>query len=347
MRRPVDLIGPAQKNFCAGPLCCGKDILPERKSPFPVTTAEICAIIKASDPEAAASGQNGLSGTEGKKKAMGNLICPVCGQRLEETEQGYACPKRHNYDKAKSGYVNLLLSNGKNSKLPGDNKLMVTARKNFLEKGYYRPLAQVLCREVAARAGKAPVILDAGCGEGYYTDQVWKALQQAGKNPSITGIDISKFALNSAAKQNKGISYAVGSVFHLPVADHSCSMVLNLFAPYCGEEFRRVLAPEGYLFLVIPGENHLWELKQAVYDQPYRNQVKDYGLEGFALEQAVEVKDTIALQSGEDIKNLFSMTPYYYKTSAENAARLEALDSLTTQIQFEVLIYRLSESEKE
>ncbi|MGI5960255.1 MAG: putative RNA methyltransferase [Massiliimalia sp.] len=272
--------------------------------------------------------------------SLGNLICPVCGSLLEEQEHSYVCPKRHNYDKAKSGYVNLLLSNGKNSKLPGDNKLMVAARKNFLEKGYYQILSDALCKEVTALAPENPVILDAGCGEGYYTGNVWEALHEAGKNPCITGIDISKFALNSAAKQKKPVSYAVASVFHLPVMENSCHMVLNLFAPYCGEEFERVLEPGGFLFLIIPGEDHLWELKQAVYDEPYKNQVKDYALEGFRFQKAVKVANTITLESNEDIKNLFTMTPYYYKTSAENTARLDNLEQLTTTIQFEILIYQ-------
>ena len=35
-------------------------------------------------------------------------ICPVCGEILTESEKMLNCPKNHCFDKARSGYVNLL-----------------------------------------------------------------------------------------------------------------------------------------------------------------------------------------------------------------------------------------------
>ena len=276
---------------------------------------------------------------------MKQFLCPICQKELTSDGKSLSCNNRHTFDLSKSGYVNLLPPNAKHSKNPGDNKLMVDARKNFLEKGYYLPLVRELCAQAVrfSKEVKNPCVVDAGCGEGYYTSQVQQALSEVSQ-PEVFGIDISKFALNAAAKKNKAVRYAVGSVHHLPVAEESCDLLLNLFAPYSGEEFRRVLKKDGIFIMVIPGEEHLLGLKEAIYEEAYKNEVKDYALEGFELVHKAVVEDEILLKSQEDVKNLFMMTPYYYKTSQANKEKLDTLETLRTKIAFEILIYRKSES---
>lgn len=264
------------------------------------------------------------------------LICPKCKEKLNIEGRSYICPNKHCFDTAKSGYVNLLLANQMNSALPGDNKLMVQARKAFLDKGYYFPLAEKLCETVSRYAFDKCRILDAGCGEGYYTEKVASACPYA----EIVGIDISKNAADYAARRTKSVKFAVASVFHLPVADESCDIVSTLFAPYCGEEFLRVLKNGGVMVMVIPSERHLWQLKCAVYDEPYLNEVKDFALDGFELLSRETVTGEITLPCTEDITALFSMTPYYYKTGIEGQQRLSRLETLTTEIGFEVLAYK-------
>lgn len=266
------------------------------------------------------------------------FLCPNCGRTLIFAEHGYTCPAGHRFDCAKSGYVNLLRPDQKHAKLPGDNKLMVRARRDFLDAGYYAPLADALATHMQQCLPPDCRLLDAGCGEGYYTDRVAQALPQS----SILGIDISKFAVDYAARKNKAIRYAAASIFHLPVETASCDGLMTLFAPYCGEEFQRVLTPGGSLFLVIPGTRHLMGLKQALYADPYENEVKDYALEGFTLQKKIPVDFTLTLSSAADIQNLFMMTPYYYKTSAEDAARLFARTTLSTPASFEILHYTRS-----
>ncbi len=276
------------------------------------------------------------------------FCCPVCGEILQREEHTYRCAHGHCYDRAKSGYVNLLLPNQKHSKVPGDNKLMVRARSGFLNRGYYRPLADAVCEEAvtalaerrALGKGEKPVLLDCGCGEGYYTALVESALREAGESAALFGVDISKLAADAAAKRTKTVSFAAASVFRLPVPDASCDLLLHLFAPYCGEEFRRVLKPDGCYLMVIPGERHLWSLKRAVYERPYPNEVKDTQLPGFSLLRRRTVAYTLSLDNPDDILHLFQMTPYYYKTSREDAARVERLSALETEIQFELLLYR-------
>ena len=94
------------------------------------------------------------------------------------------------------------------------------------------------------------------------------------------------------------------------------------------------------MIMVIPSELHLWEMKQAIYDTPYKNEVKPYELEGFSLCGKQKLRYTIDLDNAADIQSLFSMTPYYYKTGREQQERLSALEKLTTTVDFEVLTYR-------
>ena len=66
--------------------------------------------------------------------------------------------------------------------------MMVNARREFLEKGFYRPMADELAREVSAAFSGAEGevrLLDAGCGEGYYTRILYDGLQAAGIDVSV------------------------------------------------------------------------------------------------------------------------------------------------------------------
>ena len=239
---------------------------------------------------------------------MSVLACPVCGEKLEISRKSYTCSNRHSFDIARSGYVNLLLSKQAGKAVHGDNKLMVAARRDFLESGHYEDLRTALCQRVAEFAADGSVILDAGCGEGYYTSAIIDRSEVAAE---VTGIDISKTAVEFAAKRKCGAVFAAGSVFHLPILSGSCDVLVTLFAPYCGEEFRRVLKKGGVMIMAIPSENHLWELKTAIYDVPYKNEVKDYELEGFEFLGSQRLTKKIRLDSAEEIRSLFSMTPYY------------------------------------
>ncbi|SEK81318.1 23S rRNA (guanine745-N1)-methyltransferase [Ruminococcus sp. YRD2003] len=271
---------------------------------------------------------------------MSVLICPVCGEMLENTGKSYICPKRHSFDIARSGYVNLLLSKHTGKAVHGDNKLMVQARRVFLNKGYYAPLCEAVCEETLKYAKNSSAVLDAGCGEGFYTSNIRASFDRSDIAVKMYGIDISKVAVEYAAKRDKSVRFAAASVFHLPVASGSCDMLVTMFAPYCGEEYSRVLKKSGVMIMAIPAENHLWELKKAIYETPYRNEVKPYELEGFEHISARRVSFTMELRDSSDIRSLFSMTPYYYKTGRTEQERLEALAELTTQADFEVLTYR-------
>lgn len=273
---------------------------------------------------------------------MSGFICPVCGERLRRDGNSYKCGKNHCFDISSKGYVNLLLSNQMNAKLPGDNKMMVNARSDFLGKGYYSHLAEAVS-DKAVSLFDGGRILDAGCGEGYYTEKIYEKIKARLDEFSLLGIDISKFACARAARRFKGderCEVGAASVFHIPVESGSVDMLVTMFAPFCREEYFRVLREDGLLLMAIPGEDHLLSLKKAVYDEPYKNQTADYDILGFDFVESVQITREIFIDNNEDIRKLFAMTPYYYKTSAEGHERVNALGELETQADFELLIYR-------
>ena len=270
----------------------------------------------------------------------GLFVCPLCGGALERQGGSYLCPAGHCYDISREGYTYLLPVNQRHSKAPGDDKAMTAARHAFLEKGYYAPLRDKLCQLAVELTGDAPAVLDNGCGEGYYTAGVYRALLEAGKAPRMAGIDISKFILRYAARREKGVEFAVASTYRLPVADSSVDVLLNCFSPLALEEFRRVLRPGGTFLYVVPAADHLWELKEVLYERPYPNEEKETPYEDFTYEAIVPVDGRIRLENQADIHALFQMTPYYWKTPKEGAERLASLDTLDCRIAFRVHIFR-------
>lgn len=271
---------------------------------------------------------------------MSLFRCPLCAAPLKRDAGACRCPKGHSFDVAREGYVHLLPPNQKHSALPGDDREMVRARRAFLSKEYYRPLLNTLCSEILAFSGEDPVLLDAGCGEGYYTAGIYQALLAAGKRPRMAGTDISKFALRAAARREKSVEFAVASSYRLPVPDGSVDVLVNCFSPLALEEFRRVLRPGGAYFYVVPGARHLWELKEILYDRPYPNEEKQTPYEGFAYQRVVPVDGMAEVQSREDVQNLFRMTPYFWKTPKEGAERLAAVERLKVRLSFRVHIFR-------
>ena len=264
------------------------------------------------------------------------LTCPICSYPLTATADEKSCrctgEKSHCFDFSKSGYLNLLCARAKE----GDSKEAIQARRLFLEAGYYQPLVEkilAILRQIPSHS-----LLDAGCGEGYYTNQF------AVDGRVVLGIDLSKTGVDYAARRAKQLQnragFAVASVFQLPVADAGIDIITNLFAPCAEEEFSRALKPGGHLLLVGAGEKHLLGLKRAIYEHPYKN-------EGRAdLPKTMELLDTvhlcyeITLESAEHIQALFSMTPYYWRTSPKDREKLNGIQTLTTEVEFDIFLFR-------
>lgn len=270
------------------------------------------------------------------------LRCPVCGAEMAEDVTSGAgvlyCigAKKHTFDRARSGYVHLAPRHSGG----GDAKEAVRARTAFLSAGYYRVAAEGLC-DVVGRHLASGLIVDAGCGEGYYTG----ALAASGQGKyELVGFDLSRDAVDAAARASRreGVPahYAVASLFELPLADESVDAIVNIFAPCAEEEFCRVLKPGGLLVLVGAGEKHLLGLKRALYQTTYDNAERADLPVGMTLCEQVTLRDEIEVEGSEQIAHLFSMTPYYWRTSFEDKRKLEGLERLQTGIEFDFKVYR-------
>ncbi|GAA1240397.1 rRNA (guanine-N1)-methyltransferase [Prauserella halophila] len=185
---------------------------------------------------------------------MSALRCSVCSAPLHPDGRSLRCVRRHSFDLAKQGYVNLLRAGVDAG--TADTSEMAAARADFLATGRYAPLVDVLARVVEA-SGEPEFVVDAGAGTGYYLAGVLDRVASAWG----LALDVSAPALRRAAKAHPRIGAVVWNLWEpWPVADGVADVVLDVFAPRNTAEFHRVLRPGGLLAVATPGAGHLREL---------------------------------------------------------------------------------------
>lgn len=266
------------------------------------------------------------------------LKCPVCGERMQTDTDGRVVrclgARTHCYDVARSGYLNFT-SPGDGV---GDGKAAVRARTQFLGGGYYEPLSDAV--NAILDELNAATVVDAGCGEGYYTNRM-------AQGRTVLGVDLSRDGIDSAAKSAKrngtDASFFVGSLFKLPVREGSIDVVTNLFAPCAETEFLRALRVGGYLVLVGVGERHLLGLKERIYDNAYLNPGRADLPTKMKLTDERRLSYEIEVCGQPMIQALFSMTPYYWRTCESDRNRLLGLEALTTTVDFNIYVFKKEE----
>ena len=270
---------------------------------------------------------------------MSIIICPNCKSLLHPFEKTLKCQNGHSFDFSKGGYINLLLANQKKKNNPGDNKMMLNARDEFLSTGQYDFLIDKIESTIntiepfSSFNDESNQLLDLGCGTGYYTRNLFKQ-----KKFKKTGIDISKTGIAKASAKDKDSLYIVGSAFNIPIEDNSIDLLLNIFSPIYLEELGRILKSGGYFIKVIPTGDHMKEVAELVYEEfiPHQSSIQK-DIESNSMFQIIKVgnlKKSIFL-SGKDLFNFISMTPYLYKFKQE---QLELLKEMSVTISFEIII---------
>ena len=267
-----------------------------------------------------------------------DFVCPKCKGVLVLEGNTKKCKNNHCYDRAKAGYYNLLLGVGGGTH--GDNADMVEARRTFLSGGYYKPLADKLSATVLSFTQGGGCVLDAGCGEGYYTDIVETALSSRDGASNLLAFDISRDAVKYAAKRNRSLSLAVATAYSMPIADGTVDTVYNVFSPLAKDEVRRILKSGGHFIMAYPGPMHLYGLKSLIYKTPYKNEPADAKIDGFMLVSHETLSYRISLDTEEAVRSLFMMTPYAYRTPKEDKERILSLSSVSTEIEFIIDVYK-------
>ncbi len=269
---------------------------------------------------------------------VGYLRCPKCAENVTVSGDGKSLfcvgTKRHCYDFSASGYINLAPEHSGG----GDSKSAVRSRADFLSSGAYDPVLKAILGALEKYLPQGGCVIDAGCGEGYYSCGISE------RGYSVLGFDLSKDAVLSASKRAKrrGIPnafFAVSSVYSLPVRDGAADAVVNIFAPCVEEEYRRVLVKNGILLVVYAGADHLLGMKRAIYDKVYENEERADMPRGMKLLEEISVNYLLTLDDKKNISDLFSMTPYYWRTSQGDREKLDVLEALETEIDIKIAVY--------
>ena len=280
------------------------------------------------------------------------LICPVCGHDLQPRPGALACASGHSFDVAKEGYVNLLLPQGGGT-IVGDVPEMLHARRRFLERGHFRPLADTLAsdtrRELARTHAETPApsapacVLEVGSGEGFYIGTVAEQLaDKDGAGTTFVGADVSKAAARLASKRYRDVTFIVADTNRgIWVRDGSVTVLLDVFAPRNPAEFARVLAPGGLALVVIPGEAHLSGAREALgllgMQPDKERQVVERFAGRFTLAGRCELRYPIEL-SRSDAEDLAQMGPSYWHRPDEPIPLLAA--PISSEAHFVLLHFR-------
>lgn len=270
------------------------------------------------------------------------LACPLDGAPLHRHGTTWHCAGGHAFDIASQGHTHLLPVQHKRSRDPGDSKEMVACRRRFLNAGHYLPIAEATRRAVLQDTLPGATIrcLDAGCGEGYYLRQL--AVADGTRDLAAIGLDISKWAILAAAKQDRRMAWVVGSNANLPILPGTVDRVLCMFGFPVYPEFARVLVPQGQLVQVDAGPDHLRELREIIYPvvKPPRAAANTPMPGGFTALSSETVRYSVQIEGQEQIADLLAMTPHLFRASNEGKARVAALQALSVTVDVRLARYR-------
>lgn len=261
------------------------------------------------------------------------LNCPICSQDMIKTPGSVRCNNNHSFDIAKQGYINLLPVQNKKSLNPGDTKEMLCARRTFLNQGYYKPICDEIIEQSQNYLGKNDVILDVGCGEGYYLAEIHNKFADA----RCVGVDISKDGVKMACSRSKDIMWLVATAAVLPLKSESVSLITSVFALVAEEEFARVLKPGGRVVEIISANDHLKELKEVIYDKVYKQDKKPKESKFLKEVLRKEVKFSFTLNN-DQLLDLLLMTPHFWRMKKEKKEQLAKVEKMNLTAAFWVRV---------
>jgi 23S rRNA (guanine745-N1)-methyltransferase len=194
------------------------------------------------------------------------LVCAVRNCRLPLVSDGrrLQCERGHSFDIARSGYINLLQPQDRRSNQPGDTDQAVAARRRLHDRGLTSPLLYAVADILAP--SQSDVVLDAGCGDGFYLGTLARQAGFCGH-----GVDISVPAIEAAARRYPECEWIVANADRfVPYADCSFSIVMSITARMNAGEFRRVLRDDGWLLVALPAPDDIIELRGSGHDRTVR-----------------------------------------------------------------------------
>jgi 23S rRNA (guanine745-N1)-methyltransferase len=221
-----------------------------------------------------------------RRHAYAALRCPICRADIDLVGRSLCCQRRHTFDLARSGYVNLAV--GRLAKAGGDTVDQLQRRRAFLASGAFDFIADAIVAHTRRQRSRAtPLVLDAGCGTGYHLDRVTRGLAaETGRPCAGLGIDLARDAVRMAAGDHKALAFAVADVWsEWPVGSAAADLLINVFAPKNFSEMARTLRHDGQLAMAYAGPEHLIELREMLglmdpqpgKEASYRRQMQGLG----------------------------------------------------------------------
>jgi 23S rRNA (guanine745-N1)-methyltransferase len=266
------------------------------------------------------------------------MTCPVCFDPLTAGAKVSKCPRNHTFDRAREGYLNLLLADQKGSNDPGDDRGSVAARRDFLTSGHYDFLSAAINQAILYGDSSPETVADIGCGEGYFLSRLSPMVPMSGRY----GLDISKSAMRLASRTFRECQWAVANIARrLHLADDSCDVLLSNMAPRNADEFGRILKPDGRLIVVIPGSEHLIQLTDHLMALPSdqtgkADAVTEAMAHAFRLTSSEMIQHTFDANQAT-VQRLVTMTPLRWKSQKLAMDSLMELKNLRITASFQLL----------
>lgn len=268
------------------------------------------------------------------------LACTVrgCGLLLERRARALVCPRRHSYDIARRGYVNLLQPQDRRSSNAGDSKAAVSARARLLESGVGRAIVDAF----VARAGaldmrRNPLVCDVGCGSGDVLGTLASQRSVAG-----VGIDLSVAAIEHAAHRFPQLTWVVANADRrLPLLSESVDIVLSLHARRNPVESARVLVAGGFLLVAVPAPDDLGELREWIQGRSVaRDRTAVLTAEHERLFTVVDRHVVRTRQHLQREQLLDVLRGTYRGVRAAAAAKVDALSSLDVTLASDLCLFQ-------
>jgi SAM-dependent methyltransferase len=230
----------------------------------------------------------------------------------------FGCVTGHSFDVNRRGFVSLVAGS---RRLVFDSPEMLDARDRFLDAGWYQPLRAAVTN--AAASASPARVLEVGCGTGYYLDGVRAAVPDA----RYLGMDLSPTAVARTVRRSERIDGLVADVWSpLPLRTGIADVVLVVFAPRNAPELRRVLAADGMLVVVIPGDAHLRQLRESGLminvHEGKAAQLVDSLAGHFTLDSAESIEYPMELGPG-DVTAVVGMGPSAHHTGTTAETRVD------------------------
>lgn len=228
-----------------------------------------------------------------------------------------------------------------------------------------------LQKKAASSALGKKVILDVGCGEGYYSRWLARSFESPGllpewperfsespglpperpeqfsESPGLSeacrffSMDIAKDAIRLAAQKGEGLGLMIADLARLPLKRNRVDALMNILTPANYQEFFRVLKPDGFLIKVIPGSQYLREVRNAVSQQLIHKEYSNQSVMEYFREHAELLERRTVLQTfpvDEETAGAFlRMTPM---TGQVDISKVRQEDMKTITIHLEILVGR-------